>query len=365
MKDKKSHKIFRIIIQNILLVTNLLFALFYLFALLSTIVPPDKIVFFGFFGVVFPIILFINIIFIILWLFRKKIYWIISLVLILISISHVNRCFTIPFGKGDKKNCKKEIKLLSYNISMLGLAENKGDFFKFIDEVDADIVCFQEFGYWGKDRYNIAENMKKRYKYSHIWYKNQSKSLSWGVATFSKYPVTNKKKIDYESKYNVSIYSDIAINEDTVRVINNHLESNKFSMKDLKQYQDLKNNLTKEEILETSMLLPKKLGIAYKIRALQARTVAAEIKNSPYETVVCGDFNDVPESYAYNKIKGNLTDLRTSTCWGYQYTFRQSGMFVNIDHILLDKRLIPLSMQIPHKIFSDHYPLVGTFGIGH
>jgi endonuclease/exonuclease/phosphatase family metal-dependent hydrolase len=248
---------------------------------------------------------------------------------------------------------------------MLGLTENKSDFFNFIDKIDADIVCFQEFGYWGKDRYNITKNMKKRYKYSHIWYKNQSKSLSWGVATFSKYPIGNKKKIDYESEYNVSIYSDIVIDEDTIRVINNHLESNKFSMKDLKQYQSLKNNMTKDEILETSMLLPRKLGIAYKIRALQARTVAGEIKNSPYATVVCGDFNDVPESYAYSKIKGNLTDLCASVCWGYQYTFRQSGMFVNIDHILLDKRLTPLSMYIPHKKFSDHYPLVGTFGIGY
>ena len=90
--------------------------------------------------------------------------------------------------------------------------------------------------------------------------------------------------------------------------------------------------------------------------------VKAAIDSSPYKSVVCGDFNDVTESYAYSKIKDGLTDLFTATAWGYRYSFRSNYMLVGIDHILIDHRLIPLSLTIDRKNYSDHYPLIGIFG---
>jgi len=232
----------------------------------------------------------------------------------------------------------------------------------FIDSIDADIVCFQEFGYYVHHKDRLKKAMEKNYPYSHIWYKNQSRNYSWGVATFSKHPVINKKKIEYSSRYNVSIYSDIDIGDDTIRVINNHLESNKFTLADIRQYRTLDNDLSGNNILNTSSLFSRKLGEAYKIRATQAAMVKATIDSSPYKSVVCGDFNDVTESYAYSKIKDGLTDLFTATAWGYRYSFRSNYMLVGIDHILIDHRLIPLSLTIDRKNYSDHYPLIGIFG---
>jgi len=359
-------KIFRSIIKHLLLIINILVAIGYLFGVASTFVPPYRMAIFSYFGLIFPIFAAANIIFVIFWAIRKKWFVLISALLLIFTFSHLNNCFTIPYKYFLKQKTEDKITILSYNISAMRMLRysQTDNFFKFIAETDANIVCFQEFGYYTeKERDNFLMEMNKKYPYSHIWYKNQSKSQSWGVSTFSKFPIIFKKKINFESKYNVSIFSDIVVNKDTIRIFNNHLESNKFSMNDIKKYQSAGNNLSGGELKYVSAMLSQKLGDAYKIRAVQARIVASEIKKSPYKNIVCGDFNDVPESYAYHKIKGNLTDLYTSTAWGYRYTFYANGMFVGIDHILIDKSFVPIKLSIPRKKFSDHYPVVGIFGI--
>ncbi|MDR2683756.1 MAG: endonuclease/exonuclease/phosphatase family protein [Prevotellaceae bacterium] len=353
-------------IKYTFLIINILFVIGYLLGVMSNFIPPYRIVIFSYFGLFFPLFVIGNIFFIILWIFRKRKFWLISFLLLLITFNHLNNCFTIPYKSFNKKGVKQELKILTYNISILSKLKNneKYKFFDFITETDADIVCFQEFGYnFEKDRDEFIAKMKKNYSYSHIWYKNQRKNFSWGVATFSKFPIIFKKKIDFDSKYNVSIFSDIVVNQDTIRVFNNHLESNKFTMTDIKNYHSIVKKHLDSDFWDVSSLFSHKLADAYRIRAVQARIVAREIKKSPYKNLVCGDFNDVAESYAYHTINDGLTDLYTATSWGYRYTFYTKGMLVGIDHILLDKSFKPLYSKILHKKFSDHYPVVGKFGI--
>lgn len=349
--------------KNIILLANILFAVFHLFGVISTIISPLWTTFFAYFGLFSPFIILLNICFIILWIIRKRKLWIISASILILTYPYVNSVFTVPYRKLTNQTFDKEIKVLSYNISLLSGVKKIDDFVKFIDSVDADIMCFQEFGFFRKDKDKLKNALQKKYPYSHIWYKNQTKNYWWGVATFSKYPIVNKKKVDYNSLYNVSIYSDITINADTVRVINNHLESNKFTLSDIKQYRSLNQDFSSENIVNISSLLSRKLSKAYKIRASQAAIVRKVIDDSPYRLVVCGDFNDVAESYAYHKIKSDLVDLSTATSWGYRYSFHNNYMLVGIDHILIDKSFVPIYLHIDRITFSDHYPLIGSFGI--
>ncbi len=357
--------ILRAIARNIVLLTNMLFVVFYLFGVLSTVVSPQQILIFSYFGLFFPIIVVVNIFFILLWIIKKRRYWLMSFGIMALTFFHLNGAFTIPYKKLVKRDYDKELTLMTYNISALRQVKQFDDFMHFIDSVSADVVCFQEFGFYqnDKNKNRLKDAMKKRYPYSHIWYKNQNKNYSWGVATFSKYPIINKKKIDYSSLYNISIYSDLIVDGDTIRVINNHLESNKFTLSDIKQYRSLNDDLSSDNIKNISSLLSRKMGKAYKIRSSQAIMVRKIIDESPYKVVVCGDFNDVVESYAYHKIKGNLVDLFTATSWGYRYSFDNNYMLVGIDHILIDKNFAPLSLAINRKKFSDHYPVIGKFGI--
>lgn len=169
--------------------------------------------------------------------------------------------------------------------------------------------------------------------------------------------------MEYASAYNVSVYSDIVIGAgDTVRVFNNHLESNKLTSSDLKKYKLSAETFDNDGLRSATETMANKLGAAYRARAKQANTVAAAIARTPYPVVVCGDFNDVAQSYAYHTLAHGMTDAVTATRWGYNYTFHTNGLLVGIDHILLDERhFAPIASNIAHIDFSDHYPVVATF----
>lgn len=360
---------FRKIVKYTSLLINLFFVLVYIFALLSAVVPSDKFIWFSYSGLIFPILILIQIGFIIFWLTRKKWLFLISLGLLIVSFPAVNRTFTFPFHKNRPVIKEKPIvKLVTYNVAVFGGEKEYKNIIKLVEEIDADIVCLQEFGFYTNHNllteYQILKQLRETYPYRHLWYKNQCGNLSWGVATFSKYPIIKKEKINYSSSYNVSIYSDIVIEQDTVRVFNNHLESNKFTSHDVKHYKSLAERFSGKDLWSVTERFSYKLGSAYRVRAKQARSVKASISESPYPVVVCGDFNDVPQSYAYRTIAKDLCDIKTATSWGYNYTFHDNGMLVTIDHVLVsEKQITPLSYDIIKKKYSDHYPIVTEWQI--
>ncbi len=360
---------FRKIVKYTSLLTNIFFVLLYLCGLLASVIPSDKFIWFSYLGLVFPILILIHIGFIIFWLTRKKWLFLISLALLLVSFPAVNRTFTFPFHKNHPIiEDKPTVTLLTYNVALFGGEKKFKNIMSMIEETDADIICLQEFGCYKSHnlltQHQIVSTIRKKYPYSHLWYKNQRSNISWGVATFSKYPIINKEKIEYASNYNVSVYSDIVTGSDTVRVFNNHLESNKFTISDVNRYKSLPKKFSSENLLGITKRLSYKLGTAYRIRARQARTIQAEVKKSPYPVVVCGDFNDVPQSYTYRTIAKGLCDVQIATSWGYNYTFHNNGMLVNIDHVLVsEKSITPLSSSIIRKTYSDHYPLLTEFQV--
>ena len=356
---------FRKIVKYTALIINLFFILIYVFALLAPIVPSTKFVFFSYFGLAFPVLIIIQIVFVLFWLFRRKWLFLLSLSVLVLSLPAINNTFTFPFhAKPNIDKNKPIIKLLSYNISIFNSEKSYDEIMNFITETNADVVCLQEFGFYNKNSRlsapEILAQFRKLYPYRHLWYKNQSGRVSWGVATFSKYPIIQKQKVEYTSNYNVSIYSDIALGQDTVRLFNNHLESNKFTMGDVKQYKSLTENPNRKNLLNITELFSTKLNSAYRIRAIQAETVANEVKKAPYNVIVCGDFNDVPQSYTYRTIQQQgLCDVTTATNWGYNHTFHTNRMLVNIYHVLVSKNTItPIDTKIIKQPFFDHYPVI-------
>jgi len=307
--------------------------------------------------------------FVIFWITRRKWLFLISLGVLLLSFPAVNRVFTLPLHKNHLVAEEKPIiKLLTYNVAIFGGEKEFDNIMKIIENADADIVCLQEFGFYTRHNllteYQVLSRFSKTYPYRHLWYKNQRNNMSWGVATFSKYPIIHKEKIEYSSDYNVSIYSDVVIKLDTVRIFNNHLESNKLTMGDVKHYKSLSDDFSHEKLWRITEKFSYKLGAAYRVRAKQARAIKSSIDESPYPVVVCGDFNDVPQSYAYRTIAKNLNDVKTTTGWGYNYTFNANCMLVDIDHVLVSKQdIAPLRYSIIRKPFSDHYPVLSEWQV--
>ena len=352
----------RKLIKYAIVIVNIVFAALYLLALLAAVVPADRFVWLSFLGLIFPLLVIAQIGFVIFWICSRKWWFLLSLSLLIVSHSAVNQVFTLPHTKHTAAG-QPTIKILTYNISLFGGQKHFDDIIALIKQTDADIVCLQEFGFYNNSQLSqdkILAQLDQHYPYRHLWYKNQRQRFWWGVATFSKYPIVNKQKVTYPSAYNVSIYSDIVVGTDTVRVFNNHLESNKLTSRDMQRYKNRANHLNSDDIRSIAGHMSQKMSAAYRLRAVQARAVADVVAATPYSTVICGDFNDVTQSYTYHTLAKGMTDAVIDTRSGYNYTFHDNGLFVNIDHILADKHFTPLTADILHVNYSDHYPVIAT-----
>jgi endonuclease/exonuclease/phosphatase family metal-dependent hydrolase len=196
-----------------------------------------------------------------------------------------------------------------------------------------------------------------RTSYHYIKYTSLKPNSNFGIATFSKYPIVGGGDILFEKTYNLCIYTDIYINKDTVRVYNNHLQSVRF----LKQHYELVDSLKfpyHQKQFHGIWDITTRLKLAFKLRAMQAETIAVHIKRSPYPVMVCGDFNDTPVSYTYQTIRNNLNDAFEEAGSGFGHTYLGRFPSYRIDYILFDNNFGATNYRSPKLELSEHYPVL-------
>ena len=111
-------------------------------------------------------------------------------------------------------------------------------------------------------------------------------------------------------------------------------------------------------MLEASKSVVLKLAQGYKFRGQQVDIVRKQLDASPYPVIVCGDFNDVPNSYTYFKMKGNRQDAFIVAGKGIGRTYRNISPTLRIDYIMPDKNFEVLQ-YIKHIVpYSEHYPVI-------
>lgn len=357
----------RAILKWIMMASNIAVALIMFMTLLGTIVSPEKFILPAYCTLAFPIIIILNIGFVIFWILTRKWFFLLSLSLLLFSASEINDTFPIHIGKTETIEAKHPIRILSYNTMMSGklkkhTSKKPNKVIQYILDTDADIVCLQEFDASTKEAHLTHEDMMRifrKYQYKHVFYGLKYNSKLYGIATFSKYPIVNRNRVKYASSTSISIFSDININGTIIRLFNNHLESNKLTEKDKAMPIQLKDKFNTENLSEVTLHFSRKLSIAYKRRAHQADAVARVIAESPYKVIVCGDFNDVPASYSYTKMKGELKDGFAETGTGLGWTFNETYYRFRIDYVLYDPTAFSLIQFMTDKVnYSDHYPVL-------
>jgi endonuclease/exonuclease/phosphatase family metal-dependent hydrolase len=153
------------------------------------------------------------------------------------------------------------------------------------------------------------------------------------------------------------IYADVNFNGKKVRVFTTHLQSVLFKRKEFQSIEILKNTEEGDKV-DASKSLVRKLRTGYRFRADQAEAVRVHADASPYPEVVCGDFNDVPNSYTYFKIRGNRKDAFVEKGWGLGRTFQNISPTLRIDYILTDPALEVVGFKRFLVPYSDHFPQV-------
>ncbi len=351
----------------LLLIANLLLALLLVFAYVTSLISPDKLLLPAYATLILPAIIPLNFLFVVVWIFMKKWYAIISIACIVLTWNIIGNTIPVNIKSPETYSGDYDFSLMTYNTYANGMMEKHTEkrpnpVIQHILDEDPDIVCIQEYSANFSNQFLTEEDLMmifKKYPYKHISYKVKNRNSYFGNATFSKYPIINKQTAEIESVNNTVIYSDIKINDKIVRVFNLHLESNKITESDRVIAMRLKNNFDTENLKGTTIHFSRKLGAAYRIRAKQADVVAKAVEQSPYPVMVVGDFNDLPSSYSYTKIRGkDLKDAYVQRGFGLGWTFVEGWMRFRIDHILFDPSFNLKSFKLNNKVrYSDHFPL--------
>ena len=248
--------------------------------------------------------------------------------------------------------------------------DHRAQMMEFINDQNADILCFQEF-FESHNEKDFPENIayiQKQLKFPYYFfskdYHHYDMANESGVIIFSKYPITDSLKIKYIKKDNIRateslIATDINVNGKTIRVFTTHLQSVLFRNKDFRNIEIIKN--VDDSVLEASKSIVKKLRRAYSLRSEQADLVREQIDQSPYPAIICGDFNDVPNSYTYFRIRGNRQDAFIKKSFGIGRTYVNLSPTLRIDYIFADQKFNVLQCKRINLPYSDHHPVMADF----
>jgi endonuclease/exonuclease/phosphatase family metal-dependent hydrolase len=314
----------------------------------------------------FAAVFIINILFILIWIFLKWKYLFISLITVLIGVTYISAIFPLP-SYLNSTNRDGEIKIMTYNAMLFGLYdwqrnhEIKDSIIGLIVNERADILCLQEV-YWNKSKQHFAplEDIMKNASFTSLHKQAMATAIqgqNFGLATLSVYPVVATDFIKFENSFNGVIFTDLLVDDDTIRVYNCHMQSIQLNQNDytiIGSMADSTDNAKMRFVL-------KKIIEASKQRAKQTDIVANAIANSPYPVIVCGDLNDFPLSYTYLNLSKGLRDSYSVKGKYPGVTWDNFGIRQRIDVIFYDKKFKCTSHKVIEKSFSDHYPVVAEF----
>lgn len=358
-------KTLKLLFKSLFVLANVLIVVLLIASAYSDRVSPDTMLGFSYLGLAFPVLCVLNLCFVLYWLFLWE--WrflLIGLCSFLICWGPVKKYF--PYHSRVKDIPQENVlKVLTYNV--MGFAykdhtkESPNKIIEYIANSGADIVCLQEYAVGKLDRFLTPKKVYQAldmYPYRSVIPINSSGYLNVGIAVFSKYPISNSRRIKYESEFNGSSVHELNVKGKKLTLINNHLESFKLTMEDRSRYTAFIKNISTDTFDGIKGALEQKLGPAFKIRAKQAEAVAAEVARAKGDYVlVCGDFNDTPISYAHRTIQGPLVDSFAESGLGMGVTYNQNMFWFRIDNILHSKNMKSMNCTIDKIRYSDHYPL--------
>ncbi len=343
-------------------ILSIISAISLLLAYLAPYVHPESLPIIPVFGLAYPVIVFVFVFCMLAQLFFRK-WWAAAMVILFLTGVGLH-LRTLTFGGGDAlPKDGKTLKIMSYNVHLFDVYnsdpkranETRLKILSFLKKESPDIVCFQEF--YQQDRPTDfvtkdtiipllgIEDYQERYAH------RITKRQNFGIALFSKYPIVEKGEVRFDSdieSFNFAIYSDIAYEGDTIRVYNVHLQSIQLNGKD-------KAALIREESGFFDAI--DKVMEAFPERAKQANRLVEHLENSPYPVVVCGDFNDTPLSYTYQRFHNKLTDAWRNCRTGIGKTYAGKIPAGRIDYIFHSESIGSADFKIQEDALSDHYAI--------
>jgi len=350
-----------------LLFLTILVCLSLLISYLAPIADPAKYWPIAFFGLAYPFLLILALLFLILWLFRNGKWALLPLLVILTGWGILNKNIGLrSHTRAPMIKDTNTVRLMTYNVHNFKRygsnndVSTKHEILEIINEHQPDVLGIQEFYTRKQGQYDMRDSVQKILNTTYCYFEafEASDREVIGMAIFSKFPIIAHGLIALSSDKtsgNQCLYADIKKNNKTFRVYSIHLQSIGFDPEDYK-YLDSVSHRGKTSMGSTKRLFSK-LKQAFIKRSEQVAKIRQDAADCPYPFIISGDFNDTPSSFAVNQMGKGLKNAFNEKGAGLGRTYNGDFPNYQIDYIMASPGFDILDYDITQKKLSDHYPV--------
>ena len=361
---------FRIFTRRFFIYSNVVLGILFLLACLVPQLPPKTWWFIAFLGLIFPFLLVGLLIFLIGWLILwKPARLLISLLPILIGWGQIQQTFAFrSTTRFTEQKAPGSIRVVSWNVARfieLLKNNNKGSqtrlrMLDLIKAQNADVLCFQEFQTSKHPEYydNIEPIRAMGYPYYYFSFDEDGDLNYYSSAIFSRHPIIDTGKIRFPapSLPEVLLRANILVGRDTISVFTTHLQSFQLNPVDYKRIDAIRS--VQDSVISHSRNIFSKWKRGVVNRTLQAEITRKELSKTTHPAIICADLNEIPNSYSYAQVRGEMQDAFLMKGSGIGRTFLGLSPTLRIDYVFADKRFEVLQFTRRKEEYSDHRMLV-------
>lgn len=347
------------VLNPLFFVLNSFAALAFMLALLAPYIPPKSLSLFAFAAIGFPLLLLINVLFLIWWLVQlnKRIF--LPLFCLLIGFFALQK--TYRFGNAYQEiRDEDKLSIMTYNVRSFNRYQwlDDTDIPSRITEVirkeDPDIILFQEYHH--NSSFKLPE-------YPHRLFGDDNNGNKAGLAIYSKLELTEPQilKLDDLNLGSNLLAAKITWKGKLINLFNVHLASVGLEQPD---YETLENpDYEQSENLKSGLRkIAARLHHAYRRRARQSQNLETYIKEQADAIILGGDFNDVPLSYPYHMTDKYLLDsFIEGGGSGFGSSYVRGPFPLRIDYLWHSGDLKAKNYRVDRKEYSDHFPVTVDF----
>ncbi|WP_346237609.1 endonuclease/exonuclease/phosphatase family protein [Niabella insulamsoli] len=362
--------IFARISNRVLFVVNAVVVAAFLLACLNPYISPENWPLFALISLAFPFLAVLVIAFLVWWLFAFRKWALLSAIALILGSGQIFNFFAVSLNSSFEEQPKEKVlRVATWNVArFIEMVKNNNmgsqtryKMLKQIGRANADILCFQEFSSSiSPDWYNniVAVGKGLKYPYHYFSHDVDGDKLFNGSVIFSRFPIVDTGMVRFPrpSLPDALVFADINVDGKLVRVHTAHLQSNQFRKEDRSKIEELKDG--KGNWINNAGRILSKLSVAIRYRSIQADVVKTVISSSPNPVIFCGDLNDVPNSYTYRTIKGDMSDAFLRKGFGIGRTYTSLSPTLRIDYIFADHHFEIQQCKRITTRYSDHYMVV-------
>ncbi len=368
--------ILRVFTKRIFIVITVVVTVLFLLACSAWWLEPGRFWWVGILGVGFAFLFFALLGLLAFWTVVRSRWFFLPFFALLAGYGPIKAFYALhPLSSHSTDKPRGTLRIMQWNVERFdemnhrprsGKSKRK-EMLDYIEKLNPDIICMQEFLESHEPKL-LDPNIRyfrdtlgyPFYSYA-MDHRRPDSTYEHGIAIFSRLPITNTVRRKFggprELKADESyVTADIKVNGQMIRILTTHLQSLLFTRSEFQTVEEIKRGADGSLVKSKSIF--KKFKQAYQFRQQQADKIRRALDGSPYPVIVCGDFNDVPNSYVYNKIKGRRNDVWTEKGFGIGRTFSFISPTLRIDYIFADPAFRCRQVLNPHPKLSDHYPVI-------